>query len=362
MVVRGLGCNPISAKNRELQKARIAGASSFTTHAWREDAQPGTFAWDSAFEEILDRRTRLADRYRDAGISLYPWDILKRLPAKRKLSERIYWNQGSIPSCSMHGAMHSAQASMLVDIAFGAPRRYDALNPIYPFYIARGGNLGGGLDLAETADQLNRGGAYAASEVGEDNTSAPRDWRMYRAGAAQRQAAIIYIEDPEPGLAMIGSQPAAVAPADATAKPGAENCPRGSRPGANIARAASHLVEKIFRSARAGFHVTFGSGVYYNKSKTDRNGVKVLYSEGYGGHAQSIGSWREVGGTEYVFLTNSWGDAYGSSKEGEPANGGWLDKDALAVLARSMPNYGAPFIALYENPEIADDARLIERI
>ena len=317
MVERALGCNPISAKNRELQKARIASASSFTTHAWREDAQPGTFAWDSAFEEILDRRTRLADRYRDAEISLYPWDILKRLPAKRKLSERFYWNQGSIPSCSMHGAMHSAQASMLVDIAMGAPRRYDALNPIYPFYIARGGNLGGGLDLAETADQLNRGGAYAASEVGEDNTSAPRDWRMYRAGAAQRQAAIIYIED--------------------------------------------NFVEKIFRAARAGFHVTFGSGVYYNKSKTDRNGVKVLYSEGYGGHAQSLGSWREVGGTEYVFLTNSWGDAYGSSGEGETASGGWLDKDGVAVLARSMPNYGAPFIALYENPEIADDAKILER-
>ena len=217
----------------------------------------------------------------------------------------------------MHGAMHSAQASMLVDIAMGAPRRYDALNPIYPFYIARGGNLGGGLDLAETADQLNRGGAYAASEVGEDNTSAPRDWRMYRAGAAQRQAAIIYIED--------------------------------------------NFVEKIFRAARAGFHVTFGSGVYYNKSKTDRNGVKVLYSEGYGGHAQSLGSWREVGGTEYVFLTNSWGDAYGSSGEGETASGGWLDKDGVAVLARSMPNYGAPFIALYENPEIADDAKILER-
>lgn len=317
MVERALGCNPISAKNRELQKARIAGASSFTTHAWRADGQPGTFAWDSAFEEILDRRTRLADRYRDAGISLYPWDILKRLPAGWKKSERFYWNQGSIPSCSMHGAMHSAQASMLVDIAFGAPRRYDALNPIYPFYIARGGNLGGGLDLAETADQLNRGGAYAASLVGEDNTSAPRDWRMYRASATERQASIVYIED--------------------------------------------NFVEKIFRAARAGFHVTFGSGVYYNKSKTDRNGVKVLYSEGYGGHAQSLGSWREVGGTEYVFLTNSWGDVYGSSKEGEPANGGWLDKDGVAVLARSMPNYGAPFIALYENPAKADDAKILER-
>ena len=77
----------------------------------------------------------------------------------------------------MHGAMHSAQASILVDIAFGAPRRYDALNPIYPFFVARGGNLAGGLDLAETAEQLNRGGAYPASEVGEDNTSAPRNWR-----------------------------------------------------------------------------------------------------------------------------------------------------------------------------------------
>ena len=316
MVVRVTGCLPMTKKHREAQEARIAGAASFTQHVWRADTQPGTFAWDAAFENILDRRTKLTDRYRDAGICLFPWQILKALPKGRKLTERFYWNQGSIPSCSMHGAMHSAQASMLTDIALGAPRRYDALNPIYPFYLARGGNLAGGLDLAETADQLNKGGAYAASLVGENNTSAPRDWRAYRDSAAQRQAAIIYLE--------------------------------------------GDLVEKIFRAARAGFHVTFGSGLYYGHAQEDENGVKVLYSAAHGGHAQSLGSWRRVNGKEYIFLTNSWGDAYGSSDEGEPAAGGWIDKDALALLAVSMASYGAPFIALYENPAKAEDARLIE--
>ena len=316
MVVRALGCSPISPKNRELQKARIAAAASFTQHVWRADGQPGTFAWDTAFEEILDRRTRLADRYRDAGICLFPWQILKSIPAKRKLTERFYWNQGSVPSCSMHGAMHSAQASILVDIAMGAPRRYDALNPIYPFYIARGENLGGGLDLADTANQLNEGGAYAASLVGENNTSAPRDWRSYRDAAAERQASIVYLE--------------------------------------------GDLVEKIFRACRAAFHVTFGSGIYYNAAREDGNGIKVLHSTGHGGHAQSLGSWRRCQGKEYVFLTNSWGDTYGSSGEGEPASGGWVDKDALAVLARSMASYGAPFIALYENPDRAPEARILE--
>lgn len=317
LVVRTLGCNPISPKNRELQKARIAGARSFTQHVWREDGQPGTFAWDAAFEEILDQRTRLADRYRDAGICLFPWQVLMSLPKGRKLSERFYWNQGSIPSCSMHGAMHSAQASILTDIALGAPRRYDALNPIYPFYLARGGNLAGGLDLAETADQLNTGGAYAVSLVGEDNTHTPRDWRMFRDSATQRQTAIVYLED--------------------------------------------DLVEKIFRACRAAFHITFGSGLYYNEAREDENGVKVLYSTGHGGHAQSLGSWRELNGKEYIFLTNSWGDTYGASDEGEPACGGWIDKDALAVLARSMPNYGAPFIALCENPAKAPEARILEK-
>lgn len=318
MVERVLGCNPISAENRRRQAARIAGASSFTTRVWREDGEPGTFAWDGAFEDVLDRRTKLCDAWRDAGICLFPWRILDALPEKRTLTRRFYWNQGSIPSCSMHGAMHSAQASMLTDIAFGAPRRYDALNPIYPFYIARGENLAGGLDLAETADQLNRFGAYPVSEVGEDNTHAPRDWRRFTDCALQRQAAVIYIE--------------------------------------------GDLVEKIFRACRAGFHVTFGSGVYYNSARTDENGVKILHSVGYGGHAQSLGSWRKVRGTEYVFLTNSWGDAYGSSDEGEPASGGWLDRDGLAPLARSMANYGAPFIALYENPAAAPPESILENL
>jgi len=316
MVLRALGCNPISTKNRELQKARIAGARSFTQHVWREDGEPGTFAWDSAFEEILDGRTRLMDRYRAAGICLFSWRILEALPAGRKLTEKLYWNQGSIPSCSMHGAMHSAQASILTDIALGAPRRYDALNPIYPFYIARGENLGGGLDLAETAAQLNQGGAYPASEVGENNTSAPRNWRQFRDCAKSRQAAVIYLE--------------------------------------------GDLVEKIFRACRAGFHVTFGSGVYYNEAREDENGIKTLYGVGYGGHAQSLGCWREVKGTEYIFLTNSWGDAYGRSAEGEPASGGWIGRGALARLADSMANYGAPFIGLYENPDRFDQAKILE--
>lgn len=318
MVERVLGCNPISAENRRRQAARIAGAVSFTTRVWREDGEPGTFAWDGAFEDVLDRRTKLTDAYRDAGICLFPWRIFDALPAGRILTRRIYWNQGSVPSCSMHGAMHSAEASILTDIALGAPRRYDALNPIYPFYIARGYNLAGGLDLAETADQLNRFGAYPASETGEDNTSAPRDWRRFADLALQRQAAVIYLE--------------------------------------------GELVEKIFRAARAGFHVTFGSGVYYNSARTDENGVKVLHSVGYGGHAQSLGSWRKVRGTEYVYLTNSWGDAYGSSEEGEPACGGWLDADALSVLARSMANYGAPFIALYENPAASQPESVLDNL
>ncbi|MGI5831412.1 MAG: hypothetical protein ACOX6D_02605 [Thermoguttaceae bacterium] len=309
------GCLPITKANQIWQAEQIASAVPLTEHVWRQDAEPGTYAWDAVFEEILDRRIRLCESYAEIGFCLFPWQILRHLNARHKLTDRFYWNQGSVPSCSMHGACHSAQASVLVDLAFGAPRVYDALNPIYPFYIARGENLGGGLDLAATANQLNRFGTYAVSDVGADNISAPRDWREYSDRALRRQAAVIYLEH--------------------------------------------DLVEKIFRACRAGFHVTFGSVTWFKEGTIDRNGVKTLTGTGYGGHAQSLGSWRKVGGTEYVFLTNSWGDAYGTGDEEEPACGGWLNRDKVAVLAESMPRYGAPFIALYENPVRAKDAKLL---
>ncbi len=300
-------CPPISAAERAKVAAAIAGADSFTEYTWSKDGQPPIISWDSAFDRLIEKRTALLSDLTKRGYCPYPWAILAALPARRRLSDFFYWNQGSLPSCSMHAASHAAQGAVLTDMFLGAPLVYDALNPIYPFYRARGGNFYGGLSIYETAEYVNRTGYNAVSEVGADNTHAPRDADRHLDESARRQAAIVYLED--------------------------------------------DWTDRIFRAAAAGFHVVFGSYTIYTSSRIDANGVKTGHKTTRGGHAQSFGSWRRIAGEEYVFITNSHGEIYSRTSEGDPPNGCWLTRGQVEEVADSFDVFGPPFIVLPENPD-----------
>lgn len=299
-------CPRLTPEKRAEQSAACAGASPITEYVWRSDDQPPTLKWDGAFEDLIDRRIDLIDRLTKRGVCLLPWRILDALPGDRKRSSILNWFQGSVPSCAAHGGTHAMQDAMLLDIALGAPRIYDALNPIYPFYVAKGESLAGGLNLFDLARQLNNGGSFAVSDVGADNKSAPRDYRLFLEKARSRQAAIIYIED--------------------------------------------NFVDKIFRACHAGFSVCFASNTIWNSAKIDQNGVKTMDRKTFGGHAQSKVGYRVTGGVEYVYNRNSHGKIYGSSDEGEPQEGAWNTRRHVEEEARTMPDYGFPFVVLCENP------------
>lgn len=300
-------CPQITADERAAFTAAIAGADSFREYTWSRDGQPPVISWDDDFEDLIDRRAEIIRDYAALGICVYPWQVLAALPAGRKKTDRFYWNQGSNPSCSCHAAVHAIQAAELVAMAMGAPLIYDALNPIYPFYLARGGNLAGGLSIYDTAETANTRGMNAVSEVGDNNLDPPRDAYDHAAESARRQCAIVYID--------------------------------------------RDWTDRIFRAAAAGFHIVFGSFVIYTSSRIDRNGVKTGYRQTRGGHAQTFGSYRKTAGTEYVFLTNSHGDIYRDSNEGDPAAGIWLTRGQVDEIADSFDNFGPPFIVLPENPD-----------
>lgn len=295
------GCLPMSRQQKDRLEEAKAGAVSIPDAVWSKDSQPPIIKWDSQFEEWLAMRTAEAKAYRAAGICSFPWEIIKAVPARLKNTDRLFWNQGPVPSCSLHGATHGTQFTTLIEMLHGAPVRYNAFNPIVPFYIARGGNLAGGLGLVETAETVNMVGQFPTTLVGDDNQRVPENWKEHAETAKRYQAAICYISD--------------------------------------------HLVEKIIACCKADLFVTFGSGTIYAGAE-ERDGIKVLARRTAGGHAQCFGCWRKHNGKEYIFDFNSHGNGYGTSDEGETPTGAWCDKATLKTFCEDMLRYGDPYVNL----------------
>ena len=269
--------------------------------------------WDAAFDKWLDRRIELADSYREKGLCLLPWEIFKALPSGRKRSNILNWNQGSRPSCAMHGAVHAYQNATLISMALGSPLYYESLNPIYSFYLARGGNLNGGLDLVTTATWCNKNGMYPSRYVGEDNQNIKSGYKDFEEEARKWQSGIVFIED--------------------------------------------NLEERIIRACHGLCCVNFGAGHLYSTAKIDKNGIKVMDGLIPGGHAQSLVGYRRVGSEEYIWNDNSHGNGYGQTKEGEPKWGAWLDRRRLTNYCSDMLNYGKPYIVFVEG-EFDKEVRL----
>lgn len=309
-------CPPATEAEKRAVAAAIAGADSFREYTWSRDGQPPIISWDQDFENLIDKRAGIISDLEKRGICTYPWAAMAAAPERRKKSDIFYWNQGSLPSCSMHGAVHAIQGAIITEMALGASIDYDALNPIYPFYIARGGNLAGGLSIYETAETVNKTGMLSVTEVGANNIDPPRDAFKHSEESAKRQAAIIFIEN--------------------------------------------DYTNKIFRAAAAGLYVVFGSYTIYTSAKIDGNGVKIGGRTTRGGHAQSFGSWRKRGGEEYIFITNSHGEIYEGGTEGDPPNGCWLTRGQVDQVADSFSTFGPPFIVLPEDPDYSKPTLLPE--
>lgn len=303
-MVYTLGLLPLTDERKKLQAAKLAAAPSYNIeYAWADYAEMPSLRWSSDFEDLLAQRSEMREKYELAGYSLLPWRLFDALPHDRKKSNILTWDQGNRPSCSMHAAAHAYQASELITIALGAPVLYDAVNPIYNFYLGRGGNYNGGLDLLTVADEINGRGMFAVSDVGEDNISVNGAGLEKEQDAKNHQAGIVSIED--------------------------------------------DLEENIIRVCMGLGAVCFGSGIYATGATKDNNGIRVMTSFSRGGHAQAFFGYRMVGGTEYIWNQNSHGDRYGKTPN-EPESGAWITRRQLEMYCRDMSNYGYPLAVFAE--------------
>lgn len=305
-----LGLNPLSDERKLLQAKKLEAAPAYRIdYAWAAYDSMPSLRWSSDFEDVLAEKNELREKYEHAGYSLLPWKIFAALPHDRMKSSILCWNQGNRPSCSMHGAAHAFQAAELISIALGAPIRYDAVNPIYNFWLGRGGNYAGGLDLLTVADEINVRGMFPVSQVGEDNISVTKEGLAKEEEAKKHQAGLVSIED--------------------------------------------DFIEKILLVCRGLGAVCFGSGVYPTAAARDGNGLRVMSSFGRGGHAQAFFGYQKIGSEEYVWNQNSHGDRYGSTPN-EPASGAWVTRRELEKYCRDMAAYGYPLAVYAEGEPIAD--------
>ena len=309
-MVIALGLLPLTDERKVRQAEKLAAAPAYRIDlAWAAYGTMPSLRWSDDFDRLLAEKSELREKYERAGWSLLPWKLYDALPHDRKKSNVLCWNQGNRPSCSMHGAAHAFQASELISIALGAPIFYDAVNPIYNFYLGRGGNYAGGLDLLTVADEINERGMFPVSAVGEDNLSVTREGLTKEPEAKKHQAGIVPIE--------------------------------------------GDFVEKIFAVCRGLGAVVFGSGIYATTAVKDNNGMRVMDRFSLGGHAQAFFGYFKVGSTEYIWNQNSHGDIYGKTPN-EPESGAWVTRRQVEQYARDMGNYGYPLAVYAEGEPIGD--------
>lgn len=305
---------PLSREELAAQSRRIAEtAVSLPEYSWDAEGEMPVLKWDRAFDRWLDRRITQKAGIESQGYCLLPWVIFENLPARRKKSDILCWNQGSVPSCSFTAAAHATQFATLKEIALGAPLEYHAINPIVAFWLSKGKSLWGGQSLDVLARWLNEEGQYPETAVGPDNLRVPRRWEEGTPWAKRFQLGVCYIEETQ----------------------------------------IDEIVEKIFRACAANCDVVFGSMQIYTSARRDRNGIKTPAGSTSGGHAQMFGGFRSVGTTDYVWLQNSHGDIYGTDEEGSPGSGLWCDEESVREVVRTMPQFGCPFIVFPEGP-VAD--------
>lgn len=309
-MVYALGLLELTDERKKLQSARLDAAPAFRIdYAWANYTDMPSLKWSADFDRLLAERSELREKYERAGWSLLPWRLFDALPHDRKKSSILCWNQGNRPSCSMHAAAHAFQASELVSIALGAPFYYDSMNPIYSFYLGRGGNYSGGLDLLTVAEEINGRGMFAVSDVGEDNITVTKAGLAKEPQAAKHQAGLVSIE--------------------------------------------GDFIEKIITVCKGLGAVCFGAGVYATAAEKDSNGLRVMNRFSPGGHAQAFFGYRQVGSEEYIWCQNSHGDIYGATPN-EPQSGAWVTRRQLEKFANGMGSYGWPLAVFAEGEPMED--------
>ena len=256
---------------------------------------------------------------RERTTCLLPWQVLRNLRADQKKSDRLYFSQGSMPSCMGHSDSFAHGSTTLQLIARGAPLIYTPFNPIVTWSITKGGSVRGGQSVSEMAKGANGVGHFPEFLVGTNNQNVP-SYREHLEAAKQYQSAILFLNF------------------------------RGKE-----------LADEIIQSCAAGLSVALGNSTAVSGCTIDRNGIKVATLRGSWAHATHFTAYRTVNGAEYVGWVNSHGARYKSSDEGEPADMCWMSRELVEQFVSTASGYGSPYIVLPESVTKTDSSLYVKQ-
>ena len=311
------GCLEADDYDEAIVEELLSSSVSIST-AWSMGDMP-VVKWDADFELWLRKQQVIHDTLRNERTQCtLPWQVLKHLPEPCRKGDALYYSQGAVPSCMGHAHAFAQHNSMLTQIALGAPLVYDPFNAIVAWAISKGGSTRGGQSPGPMAKSGNQYGNFPISVVGADSTRLP-SYKQHAEIAQQYQSGIAFI------------------------------------PGKN-----EELARNIMACCRSGLGVACGNSTAVRGATTDGNGVKVAVLGGLWAHATGFTNCRTVKNTEYVFWVNSHGKRYGSSDEGEPADGAWMPLPTLVKFCTTMTIYGQPYAILPESPVVTDNTLGLE--
>ena len=312
------GCIPLDDFAESIYRELESEAVEFGT-LWEAGDMP-VLKYGENFKSWRAKQIEENKKLREERITCtLPWQVLKHLTSDRKKSDRLYFTQGGLGSCSGHGDAFAHQSSVLQLIARGASLTYCSINPVVMWAITKGGSTRGGQTISEIAKGANTIGHFPEFLVGTNNQSVPA-YQQYLADAKKWQSAIMFLNF------------------------------RGKE-----------LANEIIECCAAGLSVPFANSTAVNGCKLDKNGVKVANISGFWAHMTHFTAYRVVNSTEYVGWVNSHGPIYKSSDEGEPADMCWMSRAALETFVQTADGYGAPYVIFPESIATLDTALYVKQ-
>jgi hypothetical protein len=305
------GCLPKTEEDEALV-ADLLSNSVTLPFAYQMGEMP-TFAWDDNWEEFINRRGNSIEQMMDERTRcFFPWRVLSNLPDTSKGAvDRLYFSQGSRPSCMGHADDFAYRSSVLTSIAFGVPLIYEATNPYYLWWLSKGKSESGGQSVAKMSKAANATGHFLMATVGEDNTRISDAFRQgvhrYELAAKQRQSGLCFL------------------------------------PSTN----SDALAKQIFQVCRAGFGVALGNSTAVNGTKVIDD-IQEATLGGRWAHATSFTAWAKRKNNQYVFWTNSHGKIYKKATFGEPFDGAWMRFETVKKFVETALGYGQPYAVIPE--------------
>jgi hypothetical protein len=285
---------------------------------WESGDMP-ILKYDINFKEWRQRQIDECNTlHQERTTCLLPWQIVKHLSGNRKKSERLYFSQGSMPSCMGHADAFAHHSTTLQLIARGASLIYTPFNPIVTWSITKGGSTRGGQSVSEMAKGANVVGHFGEHVVGTDNQRVPA-YKEHLEYAKKYQSAILFLNFK-----------------------------------------GKELADEIIQCCAAGLSVAVGNSTAVSGSTNDSNGVKVATLSGSWAHATHFTAYRVVRGVEYIGWVNSHGGRYKSSDEGEPADMCWMNRSLVEQFVATASGYGPPYAVFPESVATLDTALYVK--